>query len=78
MPSVFRHRVKCRSELDLSKSAHLHGGRKSAWGRIRTTHLMQHPTCADCGGLGEEVHHVIPRSVRPDLVFDVADRQSIC
>ena len=50
----------------------------SKWNRWRRRYLMAHPTCARCGLAGEEVHHVIPRAQRPDLMYEVGNVMTLC
>ena len=48
------------------------------WYRLRNRWLRSNPTCSDCGLAGEEVHHIIPRAVAPDLRFDVGNLCTLC
>lgn len=48
------------------------------WTRLRNRWIKHHPFCEHCKGPAQEVHHIIPRSVRPDLVYDVNNLMSLC
>jgi len=37
-----------------------------------------YPSCNRCGRPGEEVHHIIPRCVRPDLMYDLDNLETLC
>lgn len=74
MPTRFEHKVIARSTLDNRKRVNLSG----KWGKYRRLQLMQHPTCLDCGAVAEEVHHLIERAVRPDLMYDWDNLISLC
>ena len=43
-----------------------------AWRRLRNAWIAENPACAVCGIVSKknQVHHRIPRSVRPDLFLD--------
>ena len=40
--------------------------------------LIANPKCAVCGRPATEVHHIRPRSVRPDLVCDPDNFLAVC
>lgn len=48
------------------------------WTRLRNLFMRNHPTCSRCSRPGEEVHHKIPRSVRPDLCYDWENLETLC
>ena len=48
------------------------------WTRLRNGHIQSHPMCAMCGGLGEEVHHMVPRSMAPHMCLDPHNLQTLC
>lgn len=63
--------------------------RTKTWERLRQQVLMENPKCAECMRLfdmgiitrphdAEIVHHIIPRSVRPDLTFDRDNLEGLC
>lgn len=39
---------------------------------------MYFPYCAKCANLGQEVHHILPRSQRPDLMYDWRNLMTLC
>jgi uncharacterized protein (TIGR02646 family) len=45
---------------------------------MRRLHLMQHPSCAQCGLAGDEVHHILPRESHPHLKYDWSNLQTLC
>jgi 5-methylcytosine-specific restriction endonuclease McrA len=53
----------------------LSGGK---WTKIRGQYLRLNPRCEVCGAPGEQVHHIIPRAQRPDLVHDINNLQTVC
>ena len=48
------------------------------WTRLRNRWLASNPMCAHCGGLGQEVHHMVPRSMAPHMCFDINNLQTLC
>jgi 5-methylcytosine-specific restriction endonuclease McrA len=78
MPTRFEHKIKARSTLDVSKAVRLGGVNRRKWPKVRRLQLMQNPTCADCGAVAEEVHHLIERAVRPDLMYCWDNLISLC
>jgi 5-methylcytosine-specific restriction endonuclease McrA len=40
--------------------------------------MRAHPLCADCQRLAQCVHHIVPRHVAPDLMYDTANVVSLC
>jgi 5-methylcytosine-specific restriction endonuclease McrA len=54
-------------------------GRSSQWPRTRATWLIDHPTCAACGGTeGLNVHHVFPVYVYPERELDPHNLITLC
>ena len=48
------------------------------WWRLRGQYLTHFPYCAKCELLGTEVHHIQPRSKRPDLTYDLRNLMTLC
>lgn len=52
------------------------------WQKFRRWFLGNHPLCYECGMPGMahdlEVHHLIPRHERPDLMYDAGNCQALC
>jgi 5-methylcytosine-specific restriction endonuclease McrA len=48
------------------------------WTRFRNRYIRLNPSCEDCGAPGVEVHHIVPRAVRPDLCFDLHNLRTQC
>jgi len=53
------------------------------WQRLRLYYLARNPLCADCNERGRsepatEVHHVIKRSIAPQLAMDPMNLQGLC
>lgn len=48
------------------------------WRILRERWLRSNPKCADCGLAGEEVHHLVPRSIAPERRFDVHNLCTLC
>ena len=80
MASRFKHDAgfpaafKCRQV----KEAQISTGPHTKWGRMRRIHLRSSPWCIDCGAVAEEVHHVVPRSIAPDLTYNWDNLASLC
>ena len=59
-----RHETKYRRESDKAydrgRQSPSKRGYNAWWGRRREQILQQYPACSRCGGIAEEVHHVIP------------------
>lgn len=49
-----------------------------SWWIFKNNYLKQHPYCAKCSALGEEVHHIQPRSTHPHLMWDWQNLQTLC
>jgi 5-methylcytosine-specific restriction endonuclease McrA len=69
----FKHKIPGKTFI--AKGRRLCGQR---WTNLRNKWLRCYPECARCGKPGEEVHHVIPRAHRPDLMFDLGNLQTLC
>ena len=53
------------------------------WQKVRLIKLTQDPLCQECIKQGhtraaQQVHHVIPRAIRPDLTFVMENLMSVC
>jgi len=48
------------------------------WRTLRARHLRAHPMCSVCGGIGLEVHHIVPREVAPERTFDPENLATMC
>jgi 5-methylcytosine-specific restriction protein A len=48
------------------------------WWEYKNNYLKQHPYCDICGCLAEQVHHIIPRSECPEMMYDWTNLQSLC
>lgn len=57
------------------KGRRLSGGH---WTWLRRKYLRANPFCEDCGRPGEEVHHIIARAQRPDLMHDYSNLRTLC
>jgi 5-methylcytosine-specific restriction protein A len=66
--------AKAKSQREREQGTHC--GWK--WRRFRNAVLMRSPLCVDCGRLGEEVHHLVPRSRAPELMYDAANVVVLC
>lgn len=68
--------------MDLSRTGRLRDNGSHLgwdWWNLRRAYLKQHPLCQDCNvHIAEEVHHVIPRSKRPDLTLDSSNLRALC
>jgi len=40
--------------------------------------MSDNPLCKQCGRLGEEVHHIVPRHVDPNRMYDVTNLMTLC
>ena len=74
---IFKHKPPFAKHLckPLRKGGEING---SQYRRLRIVQLMMHPQCAVCGAPADEVHHIIPRHVRPDLTKSFDNMQSVC
>jgi 5-methylcytosine-specific restriction endonuclease McrA len=48
------------------------------WWKFRKTILMADPLCNDCGRVGEHVHHLVPRHIAPERMYDVSNCVTLC
>ncbi|MCP4616634.1 MAG: HNH endonuclease [Bradyrhizobium sp.] len=48
------------------------------WQRYRTNQLLSMPSCADCGGPADTVHHMREHRGDRELFFDEGNLQSLC
>jgi 5-methylcytosine-specific restriction endonuclease McrA len=48
------------------------------WRKFRNQLLAASPLCARCARLGEVVHHVVPRHVAPERMYDITNCQVLC
>lgn len=48
------------------------------WRIMRERWLRVNPKCADCGSVGEEVHHLVPRAIAPERRFDFKNLCTLC
>ena len=71
---TIRHKPPFKGTVEV-KGARLKGDN---WTRLRRRFIRNNPTCAVCGRPGEEVHHVIPRSLRPDLCYEWDNLKTLC
>lgn len=54
-----------------------------AWQRFRAWYKAEHPLCEECLKHGrvtatEDVHHIVPINVRPDLALDQDNVLAVC
>ena len=70
----FKHCIRVKRALKV-EGKRLTGGK---WTALRNTFMRLNPSCARCGRPGEQVHHIIPRAVRPDLTYEWANLQTVC
>jgi 5-methylcytosine-specific restriction protein A len=76
MPRKFRFTItSSRKHEPQRPDWHLTSGK---WRIMRNRFLMAHPACAKCGLAGEEVHHVVPRKVAPERLYDWSNLQTLC
>lgn len=54
----------------------IHTGWK--WAKFRRMWLSDHPLCARCNRLGECVHHIVPRHVAPERMYDASNVMTLC
>jgi 5-methylcytosine-specific restriction endonuclease McrA len=73
-PRIDAKEVYSKTDKRIEKKIHL--GWK--WSRLRKAYLQQHPWCERCGLFGEEVHHIIPRHMSPERVYDWQNLMTLC
>ncbi len=83
MPDAFRHQINSVKRFDIARSRLLkqaelgiHTGWK--WARFKRMWMSDNPLCKQCGRLGEEVHHIVPRHVDPNRMYDVTNLMTLC
>jgi len=69
----FEHRLP--GKVFIPKGKRLTGQR---WTNLRNKWMRSFPSCNRCGMPGDEVHHVIPRAQRPDLMYDLPNLETLC
>ena len=76
-PSRFKHRIPSTGKVHqpMGIGYRLSGGR---WTKLRNLYLREHPLCSRCGSVGQEVHHIVPRLVRPDLAYTWDNLMTLC
>jgi 5-methylcytosine-specific restriction protein A len=82
MPTIFLGSPKKRDRT-VNKQALQLIYQSRRWKRIRAIKIINNPLCEDCLREGkttqvQEVHHIIPIEVRPDLAFDYDNLMSLC
>ena len=73
--SIPRFRHKVPGQVFVAKGVRLKGQK---WSNLRNRWLRWNPTCNRCGRPGEEVHHLVPRALRPDLMYDLDNLETLC
>lgn len=48
------------------------------WRKFRNQLLQRQPLCNRCTALGEEVHHIVPRHIAPERMYDVGNCEVLC
>ena len=82
MPTIFLGSPKKRDKT-VNKQALQLIYQSRRWKRVRAIKIINNPLCEDCLLEGktiqvQEVHHIIPIEVRPDLAFDYDNLMSLC
>ena len=72
-----QHKPQHAERQGRSKSARQRGYDKH-WERLRKWWAASNPVCNCCGQPMDEVDHIIPIHVRPDLRLDADNLQSLC
>jgi hypothetical protein len=52
--------------------------RSPQWRTVRNAHIESHPTCIVCGRKAEQVHHLKPFAMFPELECDPKNLRSMC
>jgi 5-methylcytosine-specific restriction endonuclease McrA len=60
------------------KEASVHRLSGGKWTAMASLYLRTHPMCAVCGHLAHEVHHILSRRDRPDLMFVWDNLRGLC
>lgn len=71
---VFRAHAEFPKRFEVKRETHLNG----TYNDWRRKWLRAHPHCHRCGLAGEEVHHVVPRSVDPSRIYDISNLMTLC
>lgn len=71
---VFRAHAEFPRRFEVKRETHLNG----TYNDWRRKWLRAHPHCHRCGLAGEEVHHVVPRSVDPSRIYDISNLMTLC
>ena len=66
--------------IDVAKGKHPMGSERSPhWASVRKAFLVDHPSCAVCGGTDHvEVHHQKPFHLHPELELDNKNFVTLC
>ena len=76
MPRKFQFEIISSRKFEPKRPDwHLTSGK---WRTMRNRWLMANPQCARCGLAGEEVHHLVPRKVAPERLYDWSNLQTLC
>lgn len=83
MPDAFKHTINSPRRFDIARTrllAQLKAGTHTGWKwrAFRNLYLSDHPLCAKCNRLGEHVHHIVPRAVAPERMFDRSNLMTLC
>lgn len=52
--------------------------RSPKWSKRRKAHLKKFPNCANCGKKGNQVHHIKPFHLYPELELDPENLLTLC
>ena len=82
MPKINLGKPKERV-ITVNKKAYQAVYQHNRWRELRKYKFMYNPLCEDCLANGvttqtEEIHHIIPFSVRPELAYDYDNLRSLC
>lgn len=79
MPDAFRHQVPGKA-FDARARQQARDGTHCGWkwSKWRKGWLQRHPLCEDCGRLAQCVHHIVPRHVAPERMYDETNVASLC
>jgi len=78
-----KHRKQKDREYERKRRSSVERGYDKAWQKARAMKASQDPLCERCLKRGivkpmNEVHHIIPIDVRPDLRLAMSNLESIC
>jgi 5-methylcytosine-specific restriction endonuclease McrA len=48
------------------------------WYHLRRKYLQAHPWCERCGLVGDHVHHIIPRHIDKEKIYDWNNLMTLC